>query len=775
LTDAEGKTVDSGKTTETTITVTGLDPNRVYSMSVTMLGDGRYVDSKATTASGTTAMGQLDNVDGLTISNKEQTTFTATWSAVDNASGYEWTVVDADGKVVDSGEVVASGETTLSVDATVPTANATYTFSVKALGGADYNASLNPASETVTTLQYVLDAPTILDATVVSDASLKFSWSAVENASGYKVAIYDADGGMVRGLTLYKTEFTFNKLKADTTYTFRVWALGSANGEYGNSADDPSTEGVNEAYNQTVLTTKGVFGAPTVDVTVEEETKFTFTFGLEGATEYAWTLTNAANETVASGETTDTTVVYDVVDTGLSTYTLTVYALENDACVAGKTGSATASAFVNAPTDVEAHVLVGVDGEPTFTDAGKALVVVTWADNSKVEQGYRVYVNGVKVAAVAADNTTALLELEQGTTYNDIKVVAFADSFKAASEPAAEPVTTGLAAPTNLDMVDYDMPAGTATLTWTNNAGDKLDGYKVWSRTKAADGSWSDWKQLKDLGADATSRSCSALYEGREIEYKLCAFNGVAESAAVIFNFKGVKLWAPNGMNMSGYDPETGRATLSWTNVEDSNRDAYEVQSRTQNADGTWGAWKSLANLEANASERICLSLNLGQTYEYRIRAVGEDASSVWRSCIFSADFALDAPTNLEMTSYDSAAHTALLTWSDVIGETKYDVMSSVDAGKTWKTLKELDADTTNRFCRSLNVGQSIAYRIRAVNDQGVSDWATIRFNVTETGLQFVDENWEAKEDVVSSAFAELFLDNEEDDFWGDFGEDFLG
>ena len=68
-----------------------------------------------------------------------------------------------------------------------------------------------------------LNAPENLSCTAQTENSLTFSWSAVENATGYQVSV---DGGKTYGATQRETSYTWTGLTASTTKTLYVKAIG---------------------------------------------------------------------------------------------------------------------------------------------------------------------------------------------------------------------------------------------------------------------------------------------------------------------------------------------------------------------------------------------------------------------------------------------------------------------------------------------------------------------------------------------------------------------
>lgn len=145
-----------------------------------------------------------------------------------------------------------------------------------------YNSGLEAAE--VSFVEYKGAVKTV-KASSVKDTSIKFSWSKVSDASGYKVELYK---GKKLEKTVYtaKTAYTFKKLKKDTAYKVKVTAYKNVNGgkAYGTGKTVSATTKVAKVTLSSVKSTKAkqidvawktVSGANGYKVTYSTSKKFT--------------------------------------------------------------------------------------------------------------------------------------------------------------------------------------------------------------------------------------------------------------------------------------------------------------------------------------------------------------------------------------------------------------------------------------------------------------------------------------------------------------------
>ena len=220
--------------TEPSATLTGLESGRKYDVRVKAVGDGEYFTNSSwtnlTLTTGSTNTGPVQLADPKVSASSDSGSVTLTWEPCEGASRYligyrrsgETTYATVSG--------IASTEWTL----TGLDSETSYEFRVKAIGdGSSYvNSSFTTltvrttAEGTSTQIDPVaLAAPTV-EARSTSD-SITLTWSPILGASRYLIgyrSLGETEYKSVSGITA--TTWTLNGLDPDTTYEFRVKAIG---------------------------------------------------------------------------------------------------------------------------------------------------------------------------------------------------------------------------------------------------------------------------------------------------------------------------------------------------------------------------------------------------------------------------------------------------------------------------------------------------------------------------------------------------------------------
>lgn len=170
----------------TSLQISTLTRNTLYNFRVTALGDGTtYTDSPASSVVSITTKARLAQPANFRATEITQTSITMSWDAVANSNGYRTRIKPA------------AGSTWTNIDTKNTTATFTgltkgtiYDVSIRTTANTstnyDSSAFMNPIE--VTTLNTTpLATPTGLYADNITSDSARVSWTAVENATSYKV------------------------------------------------------------------------------------------------------------------------------------------------------------------------------------------------------------------------------------------------------------------------------------------------------------------------------------------------------------------------------------------------------------------------------------------------------------------------------------------------------------------------------------------------------------------------------------------------------------
>jgi hypothetical protein len=280
--------------------------------------------------------------------------------------------------------------------------------------------------------------------------------------------------------------------------------------------------------------------------------------------------------------------------------------------------------------------------------------------------------------------------------------------------------------PSNL-VAAGDSDLGEIELSWTDTTSDpEEDGFIIQRRVDA--GPWDN--DFASVATDVTSYTDSGLVPG-SYTYRVVAHldddgsgspcNSGASNIASAVLIDTEPPAAPTELTAAG-DSQAGSVALNWTDNADS-EDYLVIQRRV---DG--GAWNE-SYATVGADTETYLDDNLGApplpngTYTYRVIAVNEDGDSSpsnEASAVISISVP-NAPGNLdsELVGFDIT-----LTWTDESdNEESFIVERSVD-GEAYAELIELPIDSQTHLDDGLAPLHSYAYRVKATNNYGDSDYS---------------------------------------------------
>ncbi len=719
--------------------------NRIAGNSVDVgayeYGSDPYVDTTPLNAPTLTAEALGSSKIELTFDNLDS-----------NASGYVYQFSTTDGAWSEDAWVSAElSETgTLTVDGLA--ANTTYYFVAKAVGTGDYVDSEVSVSANATTEKAALEAPSIT--AIASGTTITLTIGEVEGAVGY---VYEwatnADFTDATSVDATAGTFAVEGWNADTTYYFRATAIADP------TANDNSPVS-NSAFATTIPNAPSdvAFGADGFlsDQRYVGRDEYNFAFGTLTWTDNSSTETVFRVEYSADGETWKTG---EVAANATGQVSVKLLDLEQGAeyvvrvCAVNEAG---ASAY--AETEFLTQLAAPSDLTITNYDRVAETGTLSWKDNARGETRYEVKsfkpwsqkwgVVGIYDADATSRTCTSIYWGE--SFHYQVRAVNLETG--AVSDWVGLEFDTNYYtdAPESATISNYNPLKATATFSWTpvENAVE----YQVQSLSPTT----GQWRTVGSYDAATTSRLCTMVTPGETYRYRVRALSSVGVSAWVEDELvTSDALPAPETATISNYDPLKATATFSWAAVEGAVE--YQVQSMSP----TTGEWRAVGSYDGAATSRVCTMVTPGETYRYRVRAIYADGFSAWVEDELVTSVALPAPEFVKIEGYDRDASTATLVWSSMEGAIGYEARSFKPWTNAWGMVGRYDANTTSRVCSSLSYGGSYHYQVRAIYENGYSDWVGVEFIANES----LNGSTEGT-DAVSAAFADFFAEGVEDDFW---------
>jgi len=281
--------------------------------------------------------------------------------------------------------------------------------------------------------------------------------------------------------------------------------------------------------------------------------------------------------------------------------------------------------------------------------AGPA-IVLSWTDNSNVEDGYQVLRAPDEVTFSAVADLPA-----SATSYRDVavsgdkrywyQVVAKKDGGFSSSSNTANAVaaTAPPSAPSGADAV----PAGSSaiTVTWINNATNE-DGFRI---ERSADGQMT-WQLAGTASASTTWFADASRTSDQQMCYRVFAFNGLGASSASNIDCATPPA-APTGLVAT----TAAGLVIDLTWIDNSKvEDGYEVQRLVTYCDyyDCYSYYVPIATLGPNATSYHDAGLNPAEydTYVVFARKDGGYSDASNEAAAWS-DFPPAAPSNLSATA----------------------------------------------------------------------------------------------------------------------------
>ena len=721
-------TTNSIEVTEPSFSMESLGPGVAYTFTITALGDENYY--LASEAAETTAQTQAKLVASAPeLQARATDSLTVTWEAVENATRYE---------LYRDGVKVYEGSNTSYTDRgfvnTVLTPGASYVYEVVAVGDAaavgdagNYLASEKSTQATFVT-QKRLDQPT-LEYGSRTETSITVNWTAVANATGYKLEY------RVKGATEWTTEnvdgtsYDANGLTPATTYEFQLTAIGDGDPTaLATLYLDSETSAILEKNTQATL------DAPTLTLKEQSIDSITLSWNLiENATGYDIYKNNAKITTINSGETTSY-VVTDLEAGGSYSYQ-----------IKAKGDSALNSSDPNFKDSEKSEALaINKLAKPTITvgETTNESIPLSWntpTNATRTTLEYRVKpeteTETAWTAVELAEGATSYTltgQLGDATTYQ-FRVVAVGDlEQKLVSTATIEEATTKtkLATPTltyvtrefdDQETVDTSDDKASISFTWVT--AEHVDSYTLYYRVVGVE-EWSTAPAIDTFApaGETNSYKLEKLTPGANYEFQLVA-NGSgdyvsSDRSASITATTQAKLAQPT---LKLKERTTGRITVQWNGNDNATGYALKIrQGDSQVFSMTLGAGQS----------EFGYNLSSGVAYTYELVAKGttnEDYLDSEKATLTVATKSQLAAPTLTSAPGEGDLTKVTISWDAIDNATGYELYLNGEK------VTDYDGTTLSYVKSGLEAGASYSFTVKAKgNDDG---------NVAVTEVPYVDSN----------------------------------
>lgn len=266
-----------------------------------------------------------------------------------------------------------------------------------------------------------------------------------------------------------------------------------------------------------------------------------------------------------------------------------------------------------------------------------------------------------------------------------------------------------LKAPTNL--VATVMSCSEIKLEWVDQ-NDNQVGYRI-ERTS---GITVEWNKVADVAAGVTEYTNTGLTEATLYSYRVKAFITDAESDPSTTVDATTLLRAPE-------DIEVDEVSSTWIKLIWDDKSHVETGYELERKDSAEGEFTSLTELDADAEAYTDTDIEIGVTYYYRVKAKKDEISSDFSNEISA--MAVASPSDLAVS--DITASSAIFTWTDNSpDEINFRLERSTDNGRTFSLASLLDPDITSYTDEALSEGLRYSYRVKAVVENGESDFSDI-------------------------------------------------
>lgn len=334
---------------------------------------------------------------------------------------------------------------------------------------------------------------------------------------------------------------------------------------------------------------------------------------------------------------------------------------------------------------------------------------------------------------VAAVPSNAMYHLDTGLAPNTryvyrIKAESSGGINTSSYTPEFSVTSTQLEVPTGMTATATSNSA--VELKWIDNSSTET-GFEVWRKA----GDAGRWEKLAAVRRNSTAYTDEEAVPDTRYYYKVRASIYYKHVYSAFTNEAATWSLTPLPPTELRYAvTSTSGITLMWKDNA-YNESGYHIERKT----GIEGAWAKIGTAAANATSFTVHGLTPYVQYFYRVSAFD---NTYYNSSAVSGEIEVmtglpKAPSDLKVQALSSGI--IRLDWKDnAINESGFRIERKVK-GSLYRPLTQAAADTTTFTDRSVEPGRIYYYRIRAVNNVGVSPYASEAYAQTKNGVVFKD------------------------------------
>lgn len=534
------------------------------------------------------------------------------------------------------------------------------------------------ASTTIDKLK--VPATTSLTYSTIAPCKVKFTWSSVDVASGYKVELryYDTSEIIYSGEISDNTA-TFKSMQPDKDYVLYVYAY--------------VTDGTNKAYSAA----KAVYCEPAdlqvTNLTVTELTantaKVSWT-GVTGAEKYKVVVKNASGAIIYSGWTTgnfyDITAGLDILCPE-SSYQVDIIPYCGEDCASAKSVKFTTSK----PANVSNVTALGIKTNEATLNWGS----VSGAIGYYVFQ-YDPLTGEWTQIDIITSTSCKITGLSSGTAYKF--AVAAYGSTSSGVISTSEDITTVNVITKLTDITTLKVSATTsssATLAWSKVSG--ATGYNIYQYNPATNA----WKWVK--ATTSTSAAITGLSSGTAYKFAVKPYTKIDGTTVTSINSKTVDTVTklPNITTFKTGTIQCTTVALSWNKITGATGYwIYKYNPTTK----VWSRVKTTSSTSCTIT-----GLTPGTSYQFAVKPCKTVNGTTVTSAASKSVTAITKIYKVTGLKATSATKTTIsLGWNKVTGATGYYVYRYDTAKKVWTkvasvtgttyTVKNLTANTSYQF-----------------------------------------------------------------------------